>query len=117
MPANRAIAFDALPGPITAYLTAHRDHDIAAQLDLFAADATVDDDGHTHTGHSAIAAWMNRSAGAYTYTITPLAAEQSGEGDYTVTQQLAGDFPGGIVDLRFRITLRGGLIQHLVIEP
>ncbi|MFI7124763.1 nuclear transport factor 2 family protein [Nonomuraea sp. NPDC050153] len=117
MPQNQAIAFDALPGTITAYLAAHRDADIAAQLGLFAADAAVVDEGHTHTGTTAIAAWMNRSAGAYTYTITPIAAEQSGEGDYTVTQHLAGDFPGGVVDLRFRFTLRAGLIRRLVIEP
>ncbi|MEU7856296.1 nuclear transport factor 2 family protein [Nonomuraea sp. NPDC049141] len=117
MPDNQAIAFDVLPGTITAYLTAHRDRAIAAQLGLFAADATAVDEGHTHVGSSAIAAWMNRSAGAYTYTITPIAAEQSGEGDYSVTQHLAGDFPGGTVDLRFRFTLRDGLIQRLVIEP
>ncbi|MBT2235487.1 nuclear transport factor 2 family protein [Nonomuraea sp. NEAU-A123] len=116
---NQAIAFDMLPGTITAYLTAHRDRVIAAQLGLFAADATVVDEGHTHAGSSAIAAWMSHSASAYTYTITPIAAEQSGEGegDYSVTQHLAGDFPGGTVDLRFRFTLRDGLIQRLVIEP
>ncbi|WP_424532855.1 hypothetical protein ACOZ38_21000 [Sphaerisporangium viridialbum] len=117
MPQNQAIAFGALPGVITAYLTAHRDRDIAAQLGLFAADATVVDEGHSHAGTIAIAAWMKRSAGAYTYTITPIAAEQSGEGDYTITQHLAGDFPGGTVDLRFRFALGDGLIRHLVIEP
>lgn len=117
MPQNPVIALDTLPGAITAYLTAHRDRDVAAELGLFAADATVVDEGHRHTGTSAIAAWMKRSAGAYTYTITPIAAEQSGEGDYTITQHLVGDFPGGTVDLRFRFALGDGLIRHLVIEP
>jgi ketosteroid isomerase-like protein len=117
MPQNQAIAFDALPGAITAYLAAHRDHDTTAQLDLFAADATVVDEGQTHTGTTAIAAWMGDASVAYTYTITPIAAERSGEEDYTVTQHLAGDFPGGTVDLRFRFSLGDGRIRHLVIEP
>ncbi|MFG1705261.1 nuclear transport factor 2 family protein [Nonomuraea sp. M3C6] len=107
----------ALPETVTRYLSAHSDHDTAAQLALFAADATVVDEGRTHDGAAAIAAWMNETAEAFTYTITPLAAEQSGERQYTVTQHLAGDFPGGTVDLRFRFTLRDDLIQHLTIEP
>ncbi|MDH2428393.1 nuclear transport factor 2 family protein [Sphaerisporangium sp. TRM90804] len=116
---TQTVALDALPAAITAYLAAHRHDDIPAQLSLFAADATVVDDGHTHTGLTAIAAWADHSAGAYTYTITPIAAERPAEsdGDYTVTQHLAGDFPGGTVDLRFRFTLLDGLIRRLVIEP
>jgi hypothetical protein len=30
---------------------------------------------------------------------------------------LEGDFPGGVVDLRFRFTLREGRIAELVIKP
>jgi ketosteroid isomerase-like protein len=117
MPENQAIALAALPDTVTGYLSAHRDHDIAARLPLFAADATVVDEGLTHDGTAAIATWMNQVAETYTYTITPIAAEQTGEHRYTVTQHLAGDFPGGTVDLRFHFTLRDGLIQHLLIEP
>ncbi|MFC6084770.1 nuclear transport factor 2 family protein [Sphaerisporangium aureirubrum] len=117
MPHNQAIALDALPAPVTAYLTAHRHHDTTAQLRLFTPGATVTDDGHTHTGTAAITAWMNRTAAAYTYTITPTAAEHTGDDRCTVTQHLTGDFPGGAADLRFHFTLTADLIDHLVIEP
>jgi hypothetical protein len=34
-----------------------------------------------------------------------------------VVHHLEGDFPGGVVDLHFRFTLRDALIARLVIEP
>lgn len=35
---------------------------------------------------------------------------------YVAVQHLEGDFPGGTVDLRYRFTLRDGLIAGLAIE-
>jgi hypothetical protein len=34
-----------------------------------------------------------------------------------VTNHLEGDFPGGVVDLRYRFVLAGGLIAELEIAP
>ncbi|MEO3854724.1 nuclear transport factor 2 family protein [Acrocarpospora sp. B8E8] len=111
------IALDALPGTISGFLIAHRVRDTAAELAHFTPDATVVDDGRTHTGVGAIETWMNHAASEYTFTTTPIAAERTGDRHYTVTQHLEGDFPGGTVDLHYRFTLRGALIEHLVIEP
>ena len=36
---------------------------------------------------------------------------------YIATHRLEGNFPGGVVDLRYQFTLRGGHIELLVIEP
>jgi hypothetical protein len=36
---------------------------------------------------------------------------------YVAVHHLEGDFPGGVVDLRFRFTLREGRIAELVIKP
>jgi hypothetical protein len=108
---------DALPRPIPQYLDAHRDRDVDARLALFAADATVADEGETHAGLDAIEAWMRRTDAAFSYTVTPIGAEQTGDDRYTVTQHLEGDFPGGTVDLRFRFALCDGRIAHLVIAP
>ncbi|GAA1011794.1 hypothetical protein Aple_013220 [Acrocarpospora pleiomorpha] len=111
------IALDSLPGTISGFLAAHDTHDIAAELAHFTPDATVVDDGSTHTGIDAIETWLNRTTSAFTYTTTPTAAERTGDRQYTVTQHVEGDFPGGTVDLHYRFTLRDALIEHLIIEP
>ena len=36
---------------------------------------------------------------------------------YDVLQHLEGNFPGGVIDLHYRFTLRGASIAELVIEP
>ncbi|GHH72557.1 hypothetical protein GCM10018793_09790 [Streptomyces sulfonofaciens] len=117
MPRTQMIALSSLPETVTRYLAAHSVHDTAAQLVLFAADATVVDDGSTCEGIEAIADWMGRSAAEYRYAVRPIAAERADDRHYTVVQHLEGDFPGGAVDLNFRFALRGGLIESLVIEP
>ncbi|MFF2993508.1 nuclear transport factor 2 family protein [Streptomyces sp. NPDC057950] len=110
------VTLDTLPQAVTRYLAAHRLHDTAAELANFTQDATVTDDGTTHSGIDAIELWMNRTAGEYSYTIEPIAVHETPDREYTVTQRLEGDFPGGVVDLHFRFTLRDGLIERLVIE-
>lgn len=112
-----SVALDTLPQAVTRFLAAHRLHDSAAQLANFTQDATVTDDGSTHSGIDAVERWLNRTAGEYTYTIEPTSVDETSDREYTVTQRLEGDFPGGIVDLNFRFTLRDGLIERLVIEP
>ncbi|NEE61243.1 nuclear transport factor 2 family protein, partial [Streptomyces sp. SID8455] len=53
----------------------------------------------------------------YTYTTELLGAQRTDAERWTVTQRLEGDFPGGLVDLRFQFALGGhGLIEQLVIE-
>ena len=42
-------------------------------------------------------------------------AEKIDDDHYDVTHHLAGNFPGGHVDLHFRFTLRHGRIARLVI--
>ncbi|MFF3577357.1 nuclear transport factor 2-like protein [Streptomyces mirabilis] len=113
----RAIAPDTLPEVITRYLTAHRAHDTAVALATFTQDATVIDDGNTYQGTTAIERWLNRSATEFTYTTELTGAERTDASHYTATQHLEGDFPGGTVDLRYRFTLRGDLVERLVIEP
>ncbi|PPS91427.1 hypothetical protein BZZ08_00307 [Streptomyces sp. MH60] len=38
-------------------------------------------------------------------------------GHYVATHHPAGNYPGGVVGLHYRFTLREGLIEGLVIEP
>jgi hypothetical protein len=39
------------------------------------------------------------------------------EDTWLVVNHLEGDFPGGVVDLRYRFALSGDLISELVIAP
>ncbi|MEU3914579.1 nuclear transport factor 2 family protein [Streptomyces sp. NPDC029721] len=113
----RTIDPDELPAVITRYLTAHRAHDTATAVTTFTDDATVIDDGKIYQGSAAIERWLDRSATEFTYTIHLTNAQQTDMARYIATHHLEGNFPGGAIDLRYRFTLRGDLIEHLAIEP
>lgn len=99
-----------LPAVVTAYAT-HR------SPDLFTPDASVTDEGRTHTGRTEVAAWLERSSSEWTYTTERTGSARLDDDHWTVTEHLEGDFPGGVVDLVHRFSLRDGLIGQLVIEP
>ena len=113
----QAIGLTGLPRPIADYLTAHRTRDTDTAITCFTNDAAVTDEGKTYRGTAGIRTWLDRSAGEYTYTIELTGAEKIDDEHYTATNHLEGDFPGGVVDLHFRFTLRDGRIARLVIEP
>lgn len=106
-----------LPEAITTYLSTHEVRDTEGSLRCFTGDATVTDEGHDHTGPDAIREWLDKAASEYTYTTTLTAAGRIDVDRFVATHHLEGDFPGGVVDLHFRFTLRDGLIERLVIEP
>ncbi|MET8580157.1 nuclear transport factor 2 family protein [Streptomyces collinus] len=113
----RTIIPDDLPAVITRYLAAHRVHDTATAVTTFTDDATVTDDGNTYQGGTAIERWLDRSATEFTYTVQLTNVHQTDTAHYIATHHLEGDFPGGTIDLHYRFTLRGDLIEHLAIEP
>ncbi len=104
-----------LPEPIAAYFAADA-HSPEAIARCFCTDATVKDDGHTHTGLGAIQAWKAATSARYTYTTEPFALAQT-EGFQVVTSRVIGSFPGSPVDLRYRFRLERGLIASLEITP
>ncbi|GAA2735580.1 nuclear transport factor 2 family protein [Actinocorallia aurantiaca] len=112
----QTIAPNALPEVIDRYLKAHRAHETAAAAGSFTGDATVIDDGNAHQGTAAIERWLDRAAAEFTYTVELTGAQQIDATRYVALHHLEGDFPGGVVDLRYEFTLRGGLIERLVIE-
>ncbi|GAB3845545.1 nuclear transport factor 2 family protein [Dactylosporangium cerinum] len=106
-----------LPPVITTYLTAHNARDVDSAITAYAPDAVVVDDGRTYHGPEEIRAWLAGAASQYTYTTELISATQLDQEHYDVLQHLEGDFPGGVVDLHHRFTLRGTTIARLVIEP
>lgn len=106
-----------LPDVVNRYLEAHLVRDTPTALSAFHENATVTDDGATHTGIAAIEKWLSTAASEFTFTTQRLGAERLDDTHWVVTNRLEGDFPGGRADLRYRFTLRSGLIEDLTIAP
>jgi hypothetical protein len=86
-----------LPDAVSRYLEAHLVRNTPTALSTFHEGATVTDE--------------------FTFTTERLSAEQLDDTHGVVTNRLEGDFPGGRADLRYRFTLRSGLIGDLTIAP
>lgn len=80
----------------------------------FTEDAIVKDESHTHKGRDAIKAWKTAASAKYQYTVEPFAYEVK-DGAMVVTGQVAGNFPGSPVDLRFYFKLEGDKVASLEI--
>ena len=107
----------ALPEVVRRYQDAHDRRDTAAALSTFTADATVIDDGHEFHGSDEVGEWLANAASEYTFTRTLVSATAVGPERWLVVNHLEGNFPGGVVDLRYQFQLTGGLISELVIAP
>lgn len=94
------------PDAVRAYLSLTIGGDRTAAIVSFADLAHVTDDGHDYRGASEVRTWLDRAAGEYTYTTTPLVAHTGdASGQTTVTCRVEGTFPGSPVDLDFRFRL------------
>lgn len=106
-----------LPEVIGRYFGAHDRRDTDAALATFAADAVVIDDGHEYTTPGEIRDWLAHASTQFTYTRTFTGAEAVTPEAWLVTNRLEGDFPGGVVDLRYRFRIANDVIAELVIAP
>lgn len=106
-----------LPHAVSQYQDAHDRHDVDVALATFAPTATVKDDGHEYHGPDEIRHWLAKASTAFTYTRTLTGVEAIDDNTWLVRNHLEGDFPGGVVDLRYRFVLADGLIAELEIAP
>jgi hypothetical protein len=107
-----------LPLVVVRYFEQHADPEKReAVAALFADDARVVDEGVTYDGVDAIRGWLGKTASAYTYTTTLLGQYSEGEDRWVVVARLERDFPGGVVDLRYRVSTADDRILDLVIAP
>jgi ketosteroid isomerase-like protein len=106
-----------LPAAVAGYLRAASASDAAAIISCFTDDAEVTDEGRTWSGHDEIRQWWEGPATKYEYTVRVLGGQSVAGDRYVVRTRLTGNFPGGTVDLRYRFTLRDGLISVLKIAP
>lgn len=106
-----------IPDVIQRYQEAHDGHDVEGALAAFSADATVHDEGKKWRGTAEIRNWLNKTNSEYTFTRTLLGVETAGDGGWQVRNRLEGNFPGNVVDLRYRFTVDADKITSLVIAP
>jgi hypothetical protein len=106
-----------MPDVVAQYQDAHDRRDVESALAAFTTNATVRDDGHEYHGSDEIRDWLARASTEFTYTRTLTGADAIDSNSWLVTNHLEGDFPGGVVDLRYRFVLADGLISELEIAP
>ncbi|MCZ2860300.1 nuclear transport factor 2 family protein [Blastococcus sp. VKM Ac-2987] len=117
MTSPTSIQPDQLPVMIRGYLAAHDAGDADTALRAFTPTAVVVDDGITYRGTEEIRRFLAKAGAEFTYTSTLVAAERSDDAHWVATKHLEGDFPGGVVDLRYRFAMDGDLVAELVIAP
>ena len=98
------------------YQGAHDRHEADVALATFTAHATVID-GHDCHGSEQIRVWLKKTSTAFSYTRTLVGEVASGADSWLVVNHLDGNFPGGIVDLRYRFVVSGALLSALVRAP
>jgi len=103
-----------LASPIQAYFDADQDVSGPAPTSAFAIDAVVKDEGKTHVGHKAIAAWWRAAKAQYQHTADPREVSEAG-GRITVLAEVRGKFPGSPAMLSFIFTLKNNEIAALEI--
>ncbi len=104
-----------LPQSLVNYFEAVNAGNGTTAATLFAENAVVHDEGADHRGHTAIAAWVEETAGKYQFQVTPIDVRQSGD-QVMASCQVKGSFPGSPVTLSFDFTLAGNQITHLSIQ-
>ncbi|MGY1857147.1 nuclear transport factor 2 family protein [Modestobacter sp. SYSU DS0290] len=117
MTTSNAIQPDQLPATIRGYLAAHDAGDADTALQAFTPTAVVVDDGITYRGTEEVRRFLTKAGAEFRYTSTLIAAERSDDAHWVATKHLEGDFPGGVVDLRYRFAMDGDSIAELVIAP
>ena len=98
------MAAPSLPDVIGRYQAAHDRRDTAAALSTFTPDARVFDDGREYLGTDAIREWLSTAASEFTFTRTLISASAEGDDAWLVVNHLEGNFPGGVVDLRYQFS-------------
>ncbi len=106
-----------LPAVVTTYQAAHDGHDVDAALSTFTHNAVVHDEDQDWIGSEQIRRWLAKTSSEYVFTRTLLGVEFSGTDMWLVRNRLEGNFPGGVVELRYEFTVEGGLITRLSIAP
>ena len=103
-----------LPQTIEVYFAADRKNDCEAVVDCFAPDATVRDEGRSHSGHHAIGSWWEYAKAKYRHVAEPIETLTDAHGT-RVRARVTGAFPGSPATLTYAFSLAGEKIAALEI--
>src|SRR5687767_2374580 len=92
---------DQFPAPIRSYLAAHAARDADTALRAFTPTAVVVDVDTTYRGTEEIRGFLSGAGAEFTYTTTLVGAERTDDAHWVAANRLEGDFPGGVVELRY----------------
>ena len=106
-----------LPAAIRAYLASHAAGEADAAARSFATNAVVVDEGTTFRGTEQVLDFLRHAGGDFTHTTELIGAQRVDDAHWVALNRLEGDFPGGVVELRYRFTLVDDLITELVVAP
>jgi hypothetical protein len=91
--------------------------DAEAVVACFGENAQVTDEGRTWRGRAEIRRWWEGPATKYRYVLTLRGGQRVANDGYAARVRLTGNSPGRTAELRYRFTLRNGLISVLTIAP
>ena len=103
-----------LPPAISGFYQSEQSTDAAELTACFAADALVHDENKAYRGIDAILAWRLDTQRKTPFVSRPMSVQDS-DGDYLVTAEISGSFPGSPVILEHRFTLVQDRIASLEI--
>ena len=106
-----------LPAVVAGYLQAVDASDADALVACFTKGAEVTDEGRTWRGRTEIRRWWEGPANQFQYTVKVRGGHRIGSDRYVARIRLTGTFPGRTADVRYRFTLRDGMISVLTIAP
>lgn len=106
-----------LPDVIHDFLLAHRARDADTAIAAFTPDAVVADEGRSFRGTEQVLEFLGSAGAEFTYTTELVGAERTDDEHWAALIRIEGDFPGGVADLTYRITLDDGRIFELLIAP
>ena len=104
-----------LPGPIEAYFNASNAGSADAVAAVFTVDGEVRDEGGTHRGRPAIAAWASDTISRYRMQADPLSASEEGD-RHAVAARVSGTFPGSPLVFTYQFGLASDAVQTLEIS-
>ncbi|GAB6899238.1 nuclear transport factor 2 family protein [Kineosporia succinea] len=106
---------DALPSTVRDFLAASTVHDADTASSFLAEDIVVVDQAETFRGRDEVHTFLREAGSEFEYTTEQIGAHRVDDNHWVVTLRLEGTFPGGVAELDYRFTLRGGLVAELVI--
>jgi alkylated DNA nucleotide flippase Atl1 len=106
-----------LPDAVAGYLRAAAARDADLVIACFTEGASLKDEGKTWRGRAEIRRWWEGPATKYRYAVKLRGGQRVASDGYVARVKLTGNFPGRTANLRYRFTLRNGLISVLTIAP